>query len=84
MIERRDGQVTVQLAGDSAAHAGPVELLIGQSIDARPTQIEMIDNLSEPLTLELDEAESWVFRVRKIIGPYAVSAYSNEYQLPSR
>jgi len=83
-IERREGLVTVQMAGDSADYEGPVELLISNSIEAKPERIEMLDNLSEPLTLELDEAETWVFRVRKIIGPYAVSAYSNHYQLAAR
>jgi len=83
-IERRAGTVTIQLTGDSENHVGPVELLIGKSIDENPEQIEILANLSEPLNLELAEDETWVFRVRKIFGPYAVSAYSNQYQLSAR
>ncbi len=83
-IERRADTVTLQLVGGSADHTGPVELLIANAIDAQPERIEMVDNLSEPLSLELSEDETWVFRVRKVIGPYSVSAYSNHYQLSAR
>jgi hypothetical protein len=83
-IERREGVVTLQLAGDSAEHSGPVELIVSKSIDDRPEDIQIIENLSQPLTLELAEDQTWVFRVRKLIGPYAVSAYSNHYQLSAR
>jgi len=83
-IERRAGEVTLQLIGASANHNGPVELLIAKSIDEKPETIQIIENLSDPLTLELAEDETWVFRVRKVLGPYAVSAYSNHYQLSAR
>lgn len=83
-IERREGTVTLQLAGDSADHSGPVELLISKSIDAQPEDVQIIENLSQPLALDLAEDQTWVFRVRKVIGPYAVSAYSNHYQLSAR
>ena len=83
-IERRADTVTLQLTGDTADHAGPVELQIATSIDAGPERIELIDDLSQPVNLQLSQDQAWVFRVRKIIGPYAVSAYSNHYQLPAR
>ena len=83
-IERRGASVTVQLTGNSAAHNGPVELHIANEIDSAPVRIESVSDLSQPLSLELAEDETWVFRVRKLFGPYAVSSYSNHYQLASR
>ena len=83
-IERRLDTVTLQLSGDYADYTGPVELQIATSIDAAPERIELIDDLSQPFNLELSQDQAWVFRVRKIFGPYAVSAYSNHYQLPAR
>ena len=83
-IERRVDTVTLQLIGDYANYTGPVELQIATSIDAAPERIELIDDLSQPFNLELSQDQAWVFRVRKIFGPYAVSAYSNHYQLPAR
>jgi hypothetical protein len=74
----------VQLTGNSAAHNGPVELHIANEIDSAPVRIESVSDLSQPLSLELAEDETWVFRVRKLFGPYAVSSYSNHYQLASR
>lgn len=75
-IIRRGG--TVEL---SVNHSGRAQLLIGKSIDSDVYTSRTLENASDTLLLDLDETQEWVFRTRKLIGPYEVSAYSDFYVL---
>ncbi len=76
-IERREGVIEISMD----AYDGPAQLLIGKSIDGTAYQVQSIDSMSDTIRLNLAEDESWVFRLRKVHGPLAVSVYSNYYVL---
>lgn len=60
---------------------GAAQLLIGNSINTDVFESRILDNASNKITLELEEDQEWVFRARKILGDYKVSAYSDYYVL---
>lgn len=74
-ITRQD-DVTVLSVPDND---GPVELLIGNSVNERATSTRILETGSDQLSLNLDPAKDWVFRARKILGSHKVSAYSQYY-----
>lgn len=77
LIERRNRMVDVSLV----EYSGPVELLIGNSIDGAAVERKIVDNLSEGMTLDLDPQQDWVIKARKVLSGDSVSYYSNQYLL---
>ena len=76
-IVRQGGTVELFIPGQQQ----PAQLLIGKSIDSDVFETRILDNASEKLTLNLDENQDWVFRARRVLGDYEVSAYSDYYVL---
>ncbi|OED36315.1 hypothetical protein AB833_27195 [Chromatiales bacterium (ex Bugula neritina AB1)] len=76
-IERRGGVVSVSMSN----YSGPAQLHLGHSFDANDFEVRIIDSMAEPVLLSLAEDQDWVIRLRKVLGPTAVSSYSNYYVL---
>ena len=77
VIQRVSGVVEVS----APSYDGPVELQLSNSIDGTLVERQLIDSMSEGVTLELNPARDWVFRARKVMSETSVSRYGNEYLL---
>jgi hypothetical protein len=74
-MTRQDGVTSVSVPD----YDGPLELLIGNTVNDANTTSRIMENGSVALSLTLDPASDWVFRARKILGSHKVSAYSEYY-----